>query len=322
VEYVDVPQNLSQKSQTYGFTQNAIIPVCCEKKALFTKVDFTHFTQLWMYHVLFSESTGEDEMRYDEFRDQLQIALHNAGLLGQRLGNPSDTIDMEIMERRWKVYVVGTSNDTVPFQVTAKIAFSWNPFNTARSYTCEEDLLTELLGRTKSSAKTEPRFVRVDLELYARLPYGSTTAIPEAQTFGSWADSIKQKLDKAFAESNWRQGRLVAVLGAVEDINVESKCNSAGGLSITGVSIAGFRIVRVPRMWDDPDRRNAEKGAATELSKLAQKFKYSLDQWTVSIAEIAKWIRYTPPPVDAIQVEQPFDEPQDEDAEGGPETIH
>ena len=261
-------------------------------------------------------------MRYDEFRDHLQIALHNAGLLGQRLGNPTETIDLENMERRWKVHIIGTSNDTEPFHVTAKIAFNWNPFNIARSYTCEEDLLTELLGRAKSAAKTEPRFARVDLELYARLPYGSTTAIPEAQTFGSWADSIKQKLDKAFTESKRRQGRLVAVLGAVEEIRVESECDSAGRLSVTGVSISGFRIVQVPRMWDDPDRRNAEKDPSTEFSKLAQKFKYSLDEWRSGIAELVKWIRYTPPPDDAIQVEQPFEEQEDEDGEEGPETIH
>jgi hypothetical protein len=261
-------------------------------------------------------------MRYDEFRDQLQIALHNAGLLGQRLGNPTETIDLESMGRRWKVYVIGTSNDTEPFHITAKIAFNWNPFNTARSYTCEEDLLTELLGRARSSAKTEPRFVRVDLELYAQLPYGSTTTIPEAQTFGAWADSIRQKLYKEFTESKWRQERLVGVLGAVEEINVDSRCDSVGRLSITGVSISGFRIVRVPRMWDDPDRRDAEKDPSTELSKLAQKFKYSLDEWRISIAELAKWIRYTPPSADAVQGKQPFEELPDEDGEGGPETVH
>jgi hypothetical protein len=265
----------------------------------------------------------EDDMRYDEFRDQLQMALQNVGLLGQRIGNPTETVDLESMGRRWKVYIVGTSTtDTEPFHVTAKIAFHWNPFDIARSYTCEEDLLTELLGRTKSSSKTEPRFTRVDLELHARLPYGSTTAIPKAQTFGSWVGSIKQKLDKAFTESKWRQGRLVAVLGSLDEINIESKCDSAGRLSIKGLSIAGFRMVRVPRVWDDPERRNAEKGAAAELSRLAQKFTYSLDEWRASIAELARWIRYTPPPADAKQIAPPFEEHGGEDENGGPETIH
>jgi hypothetical protein len=262
-------------------------------------------------------------MRYEEFRDQLLIAFQNVGLLGQTMGNPTETIDLGSTERRWKLYILGNSTaDTEPFYVTAKIAFNWDPVNTARSHTCEEDLLTELLGQTKGSTKTKPRFIRIDLELYARLPHGSKSAIPEAQTFGSWADSIRQKLDKALHESKWNQGRLVAVLGALGELNIESGCDSAGRLSITGVTITGFRILRVPRVWNDLDRQDAEKGAERELSGLAQKFKYSIDEWRASIAELAKWIRYTPPPADANQIEPPFEEYEEESDEGGPETIH
>jgi hypothetical protein len=262
-------------------------------------------------------------MRYDEFRDQLQIALQNVGLLGQRLGNPTETIDLESTGRRWKVYIVGSSTtDTQPFHVTAKIAFNWDPFNTARSYTCEEDLLEELLGRTKGSLKTEPRFTRVDLELHATLPHGSTSALPDVHAFGSWADSIRRKLDKVFKESKRRQGRLVAILGALEEVRIESRCDSSGRLAIAGISIAGFRMVRIPRMWDDPDRRDTEKGAEAELSTLAQKFKFSLDEWRTAIAEVSKWIRYTPPDPDAGRGEPPFGNQEDEDEAGGPETIH
>ncbi len=262
-------------------------------------------------------------MRYDEFREQLQIALRKAGLFGQHIGNPTETIDLESTGRRWKVYIMGSSSAaTAPFHVSAKISFNWNPFNTARSYTCEEDLLEELLGRTKSSSKTEPRFTRVDLELYARLPHGSTGVIPEAQTFGSWADSIQRKLDKVFGEAKWRQGRLVAILGALEEVQIESRCDPAGFLSITGISIAGFRLVRVPRVWDDPARRDAEKGAAAELSRLAERFKYSMDEWNAGIAELARWLRYTPPPADAVPVEPPAEGLEDEGENGGPETIH
>jgi hypothetical protein len=260
-------------------------------------------------------------MRYDEFRDRLQTALQNVGLLGERLGNPVETIDLESMGRRWKVYLFESSTDTKPFQVTAKIAFTWDPFNTARSYTCEEDLLTELLGRAKSSSKTEPRFTRVDLELLARLPYGSTATIPEALTFGSWADSAKQKLDKAFTEG--KSHRQLAIPGAVQEIKIESKCDPAGCFSISGISTAVFRLVRVPRIWDDPERRDAEKSPARELASLAKRFKCSMDEWRISISELARWIRYTPPAADAIQSEPRLEQEEDgADEEGGPETIH
>jgi hypothetical protein len=213
------------------------------------------------------------------------------------------------MRRRWKVYVLGPSAaNSEPFHVTAKIAFDWSPIDTARSYSCEEDLLTELLGPTKHAAKTEPRLIRVDLDLYARLPCGSTTAIPEALTFRSWADSIKQKLDTVFTESKWRQEQLVGVLGSLDEIDIASKCDSAGVLSFKGLSVAGFRMVRVPRVWDDPDRRDAEKGAAAELSRLVQMFKYSLDEWSASIVELARWIRYTPLPLETKRVAPPFED--------------
>jgi hypothetical protein len=123
-----------------------------------------------------------------------------------------------------------------------------------------------------------------------------------------------------FTESKWRQGRLVAILGALEEVNIEARCDAAGLLSIKRMSISGFRMVRVPRVWDDPDRRNAEKGAATELFRLAQRFKHSLEEWSTSIGELARWIRYTPPPSDATPVASPSEEQEDED--GGPETIH
>jgi hypothetical protein len=38
---------------------------------------------------------------------------------------------------------------------------------------------------------------------------------------------------------------------------------------LTGLAISGFRMVQVPRVWDDPERRQAERDAADELTHLA-----------------------------------------------------
>ena len=54
-----------------------------------------------------------------------------------------------------------------------------------------------------------------------------------------------------------------------------------------------------------------------ELARLAQRFKDALDEWTRSVAELATWIRYSPPPPGAKRVEPWF-----EDEDDGPETIH
>ena len=48
-----------------------------------------------------------------------------------------------------------------------------------------------------------------------------------------------------------------------------------------------------------------------------------LDEWTASIAELATWIRYSPPPPDAKPVEPWFDLGDDDDeGDGGPEITH
>src|ERR1051326_2374512 len=118
-------------------------------------------------------------MRYDEFRDRFHDALREVGLFSPYLEKPIETIDIANMSRRWETYIrQSSSRNSEPFQPSGQIAFNWNPFNAARGYTCEEDLLSELFGRRKRPMRTEKRWTRVDLALYANLPYGSTNPLP------------------------------------------------------------------------------------------------------------------------------------------------
>ena len=158
-------------------------------------------------------------MRYDEFRDQLEAALQRNSLHFHGLQRV-ETIELANTVRHWKVYTYGAAPpSTEPFHVSAEIGFAWSPFDAARSYAREEDLLTELIGRKKRLPRTERRWTRVDLWLHARLPYGSTTAMPEPQLFGAWTASILEKIHGAFAEVEEKEGRIVAVLGAHEDVD-------------------------------------------------------------------------------------------------------
>jgi len=206
--------------------------------------------------------------------------------------------------------------------VSAKIAFDWSAINIARASTCEEDLLTELLGRKQQPVRTAQRFTRVDLELYANLPYGSTTAIPDPKVLGSWIESVGQKLDRVLTEFRERQGRIVAVLGARQEIEIETRCGAEGQLSLKGLSVDGFRIVRIPRVWDDADRRNAEKGATTELARLAQRCRDAMDEWAGSIGELGRWIKYSPPSPGVKRLEPDVGEEEEESEGGGKETVH
>src|SRR6516165_1509907 len=158
-------------------------------------------------------------MRYDEFRDRFQDAFSVVGLFSPYTERPTETIDLADANRRWKMYIRQISlRKSEPFQVSGRIAFNWDPFNAARGYTCEEDLLTELFGSKQRPMRTQKRWTRVDLALYANLPYGSPTPIPDVQILAAWTSAIHQKLGAMISEVTERAGQIVAITGGVNEV--------------------------------------------------------------------------------------------------------
>jgi hypothetical protein len=263
-------------------------------------------------------------MRYAEFRDRFEGALQEAGLMFFHSDRPVETIDLTDTARNWRVYVYRTPPPQAdPFHVSAKIGFTWSPVESARAYTCEEDLLAALVGRRRRPLRTERRWTRIDFSLHASLPYGSTTSIPEPDVLGGWTASVTEQADAAFNDVVEKKGRIVAVLGGHGDLEVDAQCTPDGSVSLKGVSISGFRIVHVPRVWDDPARREAEKDTHGELGEVARTFRAAFDAWTERISALATWIRYSPPSPGAKPAEPWFDDAADDDNDdSGPETTH
>ena len=261
-------------------------------------------------------------MRYDEFRDQLEAALRRMVFtsMASNVSRPSSSRTL---------CGIGRSVPTEPHLRAPSPS-------TSRLRSASRGAPSTLLDRTRAkktssrshwqeeaTARTERRWTRVDLWLHARLPYGSTTAMPEPQLFGAWTASILEKIHGAFAEVEEKEGRIVAVLGAHGDVDVLAHCQPDGVVSLKGLAISGFRIVHLPRVWDDPDRRKAEKDPHAELDRVARTFKATLDEWTKSVSELAAWIRYSPPVAGAKPVEPWFEDlREDDDNDGGPETIN
>lgn len=262
-------------------------------------------------------------MRYADFRDQLEDALQEAGLFFQNADRRVETIDLAHTARSWKVHVFGAALPSAdPFHVSAEIGFEWSPVDAARAYTTEEDLLTELVGRRRRPIRTQRRWTRIDLSLHASLPYGSTTSMPDSRVLGSWTASVVEEADAVFTDIEEQRGRVVAVLGGHGDVDVRAHCTPDGVISLTAVAISGFRLVRVPRVWDDPKRREAEGGLGADLGGLARRFKTALDEWTRSVSELATWIRYSPPPPGAKPAEPWLEDQSEDDDDGGPKTRH
>jgi hypothetical protein len=264
----------------------------------------------------------EAAVRYADFRDRLEAALLAEGVLVPGADRRVETIDLADTVRSWEANVYRAArDDTKPFDVSAAIGFHWSPVDAARAYTSEEDFLAEVVGRRKRSPRTARRWTRVDLRLHANLPYGSTTSIPEPSVFGAWTADAVARFDAAFTDVEERDGRIVAVRGGHGGLELQARCNPDGIASLSAVTIAGFRIVRVPRVWDSPERRTAEADSHSQLTRLAQTFKTALAAWVESISALAAWVRHSPP-LPGAQPAEPWSDNESEDDDGGPDILH
>ena len=204
-----------------------------------------------------------------------------------------------------------------PFHVGATISFRWDPFDAARSYTCEEDLLTELFGR-RAARSTQLRLVRVDINLRATLPYGSTTPMPAPDVWASWVASVEEKRENALTGRRRRKRAVPAWRG---DLEIEGRTTPVGAFSFHGISVPAYEMIVVPRIWDDPRRREREASAAQQIDGLAGRFRGALDAWTASVGELVRWLRHAPGPPRAPSRRRRR-EPFPDDGDVGPETTH
>lgn len=250
-------------------------------------------------------------MRYDEFRDRWEAALRTARLLSHN-DRPEDMIDLTRMERRWRVRPLPRSAE--PFNVGATISFRWDPFDSARSYTCEEDLLTELFGRSRIRRSTQRRLLRVDITFRAALPYGSTTPLPAPDVWTPWLASVEEKLDTALKGRRRRKDAGIAWRG---DLELTGRSTPDGAFSFDGMSVPAYEMLVVPRIWDDPRRREREASPRKQIDGLAERFHGALDAWTAGVGELVRWLRYAP-----ARSRRRSSEPFPDDGGAGPETMH
>ena len=253
-------------------------------------------------------------MRYDDFRDRWQAALRTARLLSAH-DRPEETMNLTTTARKWRVHLLLRA--VAPFHAGATIDFRWDAFEAARSYTCEEDLLTELFGR-RPGRSTQPRLVRVDIALHASLPYRSTAPLPAPDVWLPWVASLEEKLDGALTPPHRRKDAIDAWRGGLE---IEGRTSPDGAFSLHGMSVAAFEMIVVPRIWDDPKRRAREASPGARIDGLAQRFRGAVEAWMASVGELEKWLRYAPGPRRPSS-RRGRGEPFPDDGGAGPETTH
>jgi hypothetical protein len=230
-------------------------------------------------------------MRYDEFRDQWRAALIEVGLMGGQ-DRPEETIDLITTTRRWQVAGILFPQRAEPFHVSAEVEFRWSPFESARSYTCEEDLLAEVLGRRRSHANTEPRLLRIDVTYRASLPHGQSAPLPTTDVWVAWVRAVGERLDGALTPQRPRRD-LPSWRGEPE---IGAGTDADGAIVLKDVAVQAFQMIVLPRCWDDPRRQAKERSAHKDIDQLAARFRRGFDDWMAGVTALVGWLRHAPKP--------------------------
>lgn len=229
-------------------------------------------------------------MRYDEFRDAFFQALRDARL-HSHLGRPTETIDLTTTTRRWEA-ALGDSipQRSEPFLVSAMVSFRWDPFESARTYTTEEDLVTELLGRDDDPPETMPRQLRTDIVLRATLPYDSRVPMPARNTWRSWSLRVDDALASFLpTDAAQHEGGIVIVMGWRGKVEAESRCSDGGELCLSAVSLPSWQGVVPPRIRDAVDEE-PEGDIGEQLRKLAKRYRRAYDAWMECVTDLREEI--------------------------------
>jgi hypothetical protein len=221
---------------------------------------------------------------YDEFKKAWIWALRESALPVLSIEPVEETLGLCMMDRTCKSFVEPLGGqDTEPFHVSASLAYRWDAFHTARMITNEEDLLTELFGRTEVRRRTSQPWLRVDVVLRASLQYGKAMAMPPPAAWAKWAREAMGRLESIepavpVKRTRKRDDLLPDFLAWESEPEARVICKQSGELRLQGVEIASWQPIDLPRKWDDPSRR-PDKRPEDQLVEMFGRVKAALAAW-------------------------------------------
>lgn len=218
-------------------------------------------------------------MRYEAFRDLWLERTRESGL--RPFGFTHETLDTESLDRRFEIRVepVG-GQDAEGYTTTAKLSWRWDSLMTARSATTEDDMVTELFGRQFDQPATEPLWLRVNVELAARLHHGTDRPLPAAAAWRRWSHEVHERLTRIepLVPEDWtRDGPDgLEILAWQSSPTVDVECTPDGELRFQGVGLEAFQILRLPRQLDGDDE---DEWPGPQLDDLLGRVRAALHAW-------------------------------------------
>jgi len=222
-------------------------------------------------------------MTYDEFRETWLLALRESGLQIFGVDALQESLALRALDRIGES-IVGPYPRADPFPVCAKFRWRWDALNTARTATCEEDLLTELAGRDEAARmRTQRPRLRVDISLRASLPKASPMPLPSKAKWSNWTSDVMHTLASrtpmvpADTSREDRRGRL-AILAYQGEPEANVHCGRDGELKLAALEVAAWQAIELARKWDDSSRR-PDQGVGEQLDQMFTRVKVALGAW-------------------------------------------
>lgn len=223
-------------------------------------------------------------MDYNEFKEVFLAVLRTSGL--PTMGPPpnEEALDLDSIERKLAVYVEPLDRDIGrPFHVSGKVWFRWTALQQARTRTCEEDAVRELLGDAAADEDTERPWLRIDVSIRAGVEWGKGIPMPSAATWAKWSREAVGRLEEIEPLVSTEVVREdsrgdLAVLAWQGQPEIRATCNALGELRLESVNISAFQGIDLPRKWSDSDRE-PDDPPHEQLRAMFDRLKAALHAW-------------------------------------------
>jgi hypothetical protein len=222
-------------------------------------------------------------MDYKAFCAVWNEVLAASGL--RRMGRPRESLDLGRMEHCYEAFVEPfAGQDAAPWFVTARLAWTWDALQCARTATTEEDLLAELFDRNVALPTTTRPWLRVDITLNATLPHDANVPMLAAAKWSSWCrevatriESIEPILPSPDGPEDWEALGFVSP-GWLDTPVIEVACDPIRGLLVDKVSLTSWQPILLPRIWDDPERP-ADDPPGAQIEQLCTRLRSAAHAW-------------------------------------------
>jgi len=224
-------------------------------------------------------------MDYELFRGAWHDALHASGMMPY-IFPPSETIDLRHMSRSYHVTASLPSNQQPrPFYVSLGLSWVWDALQSARTATVEEDLLEQLLGEERRSEETEQPWLRVDVNLWGTLPAGSPLPLPDLDAWHRWVDDVMSRLEPLLYDGDEGDEQQLPVLAWRGEPVARLHWAPDGQILLTGVELAAWQGIDLPRHWDDPERE-WDEDPGDQLVDFARRVWEAVHQWADTLPDL------------------------------------